>query len=607
MPQAAVALAPDLPIYLNLPNENVPTHGTLRKDSKTGMWELDADPQAVILAKRIFPGCAGRGPGHARFQANRRTFGDLAWFLQRWPMKIEDRIQFMLDYKSACDYVHDRQELNKKPLAAAASPIFKGKLKPFQEEGVGFAMVNEKTLLADDMGLGKTVQGLVWMANRDNWPGLIVVPPHLIPNWQNSIRGFLDCHEVDERGRVLQANGKRHPDKAFNPELRYHVIRGKKPYPLPDAQIYLIHYLLLDAWRNALVDKDFTDIVMDEIQELRHSTSQKYAAASLLASEAEGLLGLSGTPIHGYGAEIWNVLNIVEFHCLGDFDSFTREWCNGQGNMQLKEPELLRLHLQREGLMLRRLKSEVLKQLPPKRRVVVPLDSDTHKFNQLIGHAVDLISQARHADTNFKRGRLELEALQETRRITGITKAPAVANFVGTLMESEEPTLLFVHHHAVMDILKEKLARYKPVFITGRENTAEKVQALDDFKSGKTNLAIIALRSASGLDGFQERAKVVVFAELDWSPAVHAQGEDRAHRMGQTGSVLIYYLVSSVGTDMDMQEALGLKVSQFAGLMGDAPETQKDRMLAERTAKKHMRAVLDRLQTLGLKDALTTA
>lgn len=600
----ATELASDLPIYLTLPPANAKTFGTLRKDVATGFWELEAEPQAIIMAKTLFPGSAGRGAGHARFLANRRTFGDLAWYLQRWPMKIESPAEFKADYEAACSYVHQRQELAKAPLAVESTPVFQGVLKPFQSEGVGFAMVNEKTLIADDMGLGKTLQGLVWMANRNNWPGLIVVPPHLIHNWEISIQRFLNCHPVDAKGRMKPPPGV--DAKDFNPPLRYHVIQGRTPYPLPPAQIYIIHYLLLAGWKNALSEMQFKDILMDEIQELRHKGSLKYSAASQLAGPAEGLLGLSGTPIHGYGAEIWNVLNIIEYHCLGDWDSFTREWCNGYGNMMLRDPELLRAHLAREGLMIRRLKSDVLKQLPPKRRIVVPLDSDTHQFNQLIGRAVDLANQAQSAESGFKRGRLELEALNETRRITGITKAPAVADFVRTLMESGEPTLVFVHHHAVMDILKKKLAVYNPCFITGRETSAEKIKALEDFKAGKTNLAIIALRSASGLDGFQGRAKVVVFAELDWSPAVHAQGEDRAHRMGQHDSVLAYYMVSSVGTDMDMQEALGLKVSQFAGLMGDAPETEKDRMLAERTAKKFMRRVVDKLQARGLMAALAS-
>ena len=111
---------------------------------------------------------------------------------------------------------------------------------------------------------------------------------------------------------------------------------------------------------------------------------------------------------------------------------------------------------------------------------------------------------------------------------------------------------------------------------------------------GKTNLCIISLRAASGLN--LQRASCVVFGELDWSPAIHSQAEDRAHRMGQLDSILCYYLVTSRGSDQDIQEALGLKVSQFVNMMGDRFESQEDRLLAQSAADFHIQKVIERLQ-----------
>ncbi|MEN1451158.1 hypothetical protein AAIH05_36485, partial [Pseudomonas aeruginosa] len=90
--------------------------------------------------------------------------------------------------------------------------------------------------------------------------------------------------------------------------------------------------------------------------------------------------------------------------------------------------------------------------------------------------------------------------------------------------------------------------------------------------------------------------KAVVFAELDWSPAVHSQAEDRGHRDGLLDSLLCYYLVSENGTDPEMQEALGIKVSQFVGLMGDVPESEEDRVLAAEASGQYMRKVLEKLR-----------
>ena len=117
--------------------------------------------------------------------------------------------------------------------------------------------------------------------------------------------------------------------------------------------------------------------------------------------------------------------------------------------------------------------------------------------------------------------------------------------------------------------------------------------AVSAFMSGKSDLVCISLRSASGLN--LQQATCVVFGELDWSPAVHSQAEDRAHRMGQTDSILCYYLVSQGGSDQEMQDALGLKVSQFVGLMGDTPQSEADALLGAQEARQHVERLVQRL------------
>ena len=118
--------------------------------------------------------------------------------------------------------------------------------------------------------------------------------------------------------------------------------------------------------------------------------------------------------------------------------------------------------------------------------------------------------------------------------------------------------------------------------------------AASSFMNDKTSLCIISLRSASGLN--LQKATCVVFGELDWSPAVHSQAEDRAHRIGQEDSLLCYYLVSPRGSDRDMQDALGLKVSQFVSLMGDETPSQKETFLHQSEARERIRKLVERLE-----------
>lgn len=120
-----------------------------------------------------------------------------------------------------------------------------------------------------------------------------------------------------------------------------------------------------------------------------------------------------------------------------------------------------------------------------------------------------------------------------------------------------------------------------------------KDKAVDAFMAGKTDLCCISMRAAAGLN--LQRATCVVFGELDWSPAVHTQAEDRAHRMGQKDSVLCYYLVSPAGSDAQMQEALGLKVSQFVQLMGDTVMEESQTLLMQQEAREHIRILAEQL------------
>ena len=561
-----------LPGYLQDAPQTGHLYGTLSYNRRSKCWTIKGEPCVTEMAARLFPG-SERRRGEARFTANRRIIGDVNWLMMRYPLEIAPRDRELWKNALAQAREHVLLRMNAEKLPRRSTPpegIFEGELREFQKEGLSFLLANPRTLLADEMGLGKTVQALACLAAAKEFPALIVVPPHLLRNWQTEITRF------------LRLEGK---------PARVCVLTGLKPYQPPEADVYIIHYLLLRGWKQALPQMGFKAVVFDEIQELRHGGTEKYSAASLLAEECERVIGLSGTPIYNKGSEIWNVVNILDYHCLGDWESFTRAWCDGYGNHLVRNPALLGEHLRREGLILRRTKEEVLAELPPKRRLVQEIDSDDKVYRELMRPVMDKLGSllALHPDAR-ERALLEEQVGRGERQATGVAKAPFVAAFVRALEDSGEKVLLFAHHHAVMDIYRRELAAYRPVFITGRESTTQKEEAVARFMEGKTNLCVISLRAASGLN--LQRASCVVFGELDWSPAVHSQAEDRAHRMGQKDSILCYYLVAPQGSDRDMQDALGLKVSQFVALMGDQTPELSSIQDAQKAAKAHIEAML---------------
>ena len=553
------------------------TYGTLSYNRRSRCWVVKGDPSVTEMCKRLFPGSAGSKRGEARFPAHRRTAGELCWLMMRFPLTVKMADLPLWDKAVAEARAYAVRQEQAARLPSRMTPpegSFTGELMAFQQEGLAFLLQHDRCLLADEMGLGKTVQALSWLASTGLFPALVIPPAHLTRNGQ------------EETARFLRIGGA---------PPRVHVVRGLKPYDLPEADVYVMHYLLLRGWKEALPTLPFRAVIFDEIQELRHTGTEKYSAASLLSESCEHVIGLSGTPIYNKGGEIWNVINILDYHFLGDWESFSREWCYGYGNAVVVKPDLLGAYLKREGLMLRRTKQEVLKELPPKRRLVQELDWNDKVYARLMEPILPELLRWKSDGTltASTRAMLEEQISQRARQATGVAKAHYVCQFVRALLEGGEKVLLFAHHYEVMDIYKKELHAFAPGFITGRETSAMKDRAVERFMTGKTDLVCISLRAASGLN--LQRATCVVFGELDWSPAVHSQAEDRAHRIGQEDSLLCYYLVSPQGSDAAMQEALGLKVSQFVGLMGDTPVSAREAADAASQARRHVERLVQEL------------
>lgn len=564
----------DVPPFLRSQQDYRKTYGTLSYNARRKCWVIKGDPGVTELAKRLFPGSDGGRRGEARFSAHKRIVGDVNWLMLRYPLEIaqKDKARWQDAIAASRNYYKNLEKARVAPPAQQLTQAqFNGTLRSFQLAGLSWLKLTERALLADEMGLGKTVQALACVAQEGIFPVLIVPPAHLTRNW------------MAETMRFLRIQGR---------EPRVHIVKGLTPYQLPEADVYILHYLLLRGWKEALPKMNFHTVIFDEVQELRRAGSEKYSAASLLSESCERIIGLSGTPIYNYGGEIWNVVNVIDYHFLGDWESFSREWCTGYGNRIVQKPRLLGEYLRKEGLMLRRTKEEVLPELPEKRRLVQQIDADDGLYQHLMAPIWEKLyrwQQDREMNPSQK-ALLEDQISQEARQATGLAKAAYVCPFVKALLSAGEKVLLFAHHHAVMDIYKKELKSERPVFITGRETAAQKEAAVDKFMMGKTDLCCISLRAASGLN--LQKATCVVFGELDWSPAVHSQAEDRAHRIGQKDSLLCYYLVSPKGSDADMQEALGLKVSQFVQLMGQTPQKEEREAAGANYARQHVEKLI---------------
>lgn len=511
-------------------------------------WIIDCEPQVALRLKRVFGKLKSNAQGLLVLSDTPENGRELAWFLLRYPMEMSADDRQMLASREA------QHKAFSTDVAAILSGAYVPRdyslalpLRNYQRVAADLVAHTKGLLLGDDLGIGKTATAIGVLADAKHRPALVITLTHLTSQWAREIERFL-------------------------PGMRIHILKKGTPYPLegktlldrglPD--ILISNYHKLAGWARELEGKIRT-VVFDEVHELRRTDSAKYLAASRVARKADVRLGLSATPIFNYGSEIFNLIEVLKPGALGTRAEFETEWCKEAGI--IKDEKACGSMLREHGLMLRRTRSEVGRELP--RLTVVPhvFEADPDEIGKLAGPAAELarliVAQGGSA---FDKMRASGELDWRLRQATGIAKAPFVADFVRMLVESGEKVLLYGWHHEVYRLWAERLNDLRPVFFTGEETTREKEQAKEAFVEGDSKVLIMSLRAGAGIDGLQKVCKTVVFGELDWSPAVHEQATGRIHRDGQEGAVFAYFLMADSGSDPVIADVLGVKRSQLEGL-----------------------------------------
>jgi SNF2 family DNA or RNA helicase len=454
---------------------------------------------------------------------------------------------------------------------AKAGEQFRGKLMNFQKEGLDFLLKSSgNALLADEMGLGKTVQTLSYVSTeKQTFPVLIIAPLVTLKNWEREIAKFLK--KKSRNGRIIESE---------SPSVT--LIRTGKSKELPKTDIYVINYELLFKRAVDLEKVGIRTMVCDEVHNLRSKSTQKYKAVKKLAAlpSIHYRIGLSGTPIYNRGSEIWPIIDILKPGLLGSFKEFCEYFCyvNDKGKAIVLENKRasLRNELQKH-VMLRRKKSDVLKELKDKVRYKEVIASDTEFYLEELDKIwKKLEAEQKEAKTEFSKSASYHRAIQSERQIAGIAKLPHVINFVKNIMEIEESVVVFCHHKVIHKLLHESLQEFSPVSIIGGQSDKLRQDQIDKFQRGESKLMIAGIRAGNvGINLTQ--AKYVIFAELDWSPAIHRQAEDRLHRIGQKNTVFAYYLIGNGTLDDHVASILVDKSYEIDAIMDETVDTYENK------------------------------
>src|SRR5579864_789018 len=446
---------------------------------------------------------------------------------------------------------------------------------PYQKAGIAYALRRQNTLIGDEMGLGKTIQA-IGIANADEnvRSVLIVCPASLKLNWEREWRKW------DVKG------------------LSVGIAAGKI---VPDTDVVIVNYDILDKNHAALIAREWDLLIADECHKVKNPDAArtqklvgKYTWNKKLRREeikvepitmhAKRRVFLTGTPIVNRPVELWPIIKAFDPKPFGGIFFWTDKlsgqprgyagrYCDskqvyigsgkyawdhtGSSNLPELQEKL------RSNFMVRRLKVDVLKDLPPKRRQVVVLETDASDHG-----LAEIVRREREAYDSLKSAGLEsetvaFESMSSIRQEVAVAKLPYIISEVREALEEVDKLVVMAHHKAVIEALAKEFGSIA-VVVNADVSLDDRQKAVDAFQNDPAIKLFIGSIQAAGVGLTLTAASNIIFAELDWVPGNVSQAEDRCHRIGQVNPVLIKYLVLDKSVDARMADLLIAKADVIA-------------------------------------------
>ena len=468
------------------------------------------------------------------------------------------------------DYTED--SINSPKLNDLPKTLLKN-LYRFQKQGIIFGIKKfSRLLIADEMGVGKTVQaiGLSCLYQKD-WPVLVICPSSLKFAWRDEINLWLS--EILEKDDVQ-------------------VIRHSKNEFKLDKKYYIISYDLSVRMIDKIIEKKFNYIIADEAHYLKSKSAKRTMCLTPILQRSKRVVLLTGTPILAKPMEIYPLLHILRPDKFKGFKEFGTRYCDPKmlpyglidwsGSSNSRE-----LNSILNRLMIRRLKKDVLSQLPPKKRQKIEIATDSKvikklkifmeksskKFEELLGTQIELdklgidlneLNPDKEKEKNTEKNKENKDISEEKEdtilnkfnkaySMTGEAKLPGIKDYVNYLVDNSCKFLIFAHHTEVLDAIEDEIIQDKIGYIRidGKVQIEKRQELVNKFQTDEECLVAILSITACATGLTLTKASTVVFAELHFTPSIMIQAEDRAHRIGQdAGCVNIHYLVGEDTLDV---------------------------------------------------------
>jgi superfamily II DNA or RNA helicase len=448
-------------------------------------------------------------------------------------------------------------------------------LRPYQRDGLDWLQFLRGYelggILADDMGLGKTVQALAHFLvekreGRLDRPCLVVCPTSVVPNW------LAEAARLAPELRVLSLHG---PDRANRfPEI-------------DNADLVVTTYALLSRDADHLLPIKWHMAVLDEAQAIKNAAAKTTHLVCRL--DARHRLCLTGTPMENHLGELWSQFAFLMPGLLGDAKRFARVFRTPIEKKQDGERRAV-LSGRLKPFLLRRTKSLVAADLPPKTEILRPLElaGPQRDLYETVRVAMHEKVRREVAEKGLARSHIvvldallklrqvccdpRLVKLTAARQVSASAKLDHLMEMLPPLIEDGRQILLFSQFTSMLDLIRPALAEAGIDFVELRGDTKDRAAPVARFQKGEAPLFLISLK-AGGTGLNLTAADTVIHYDPWWNPAVEDQATDRAHRIGQDKSVFVYKLVAQGTVEERMLELQQRKKALAAGIYNAAGGT----------------------------------
>jgi superfamily II DNA or RNA helicase len=464
------------------------------------------------------------------------------------------------------DYAKLRERLRQSANLEVATPEgLHAELRPYQTEGVEWllrvASWAEGACLADDMGLGKTLQALGLAIDRmAEGPTLVVAPTSLGDNW---------LREAAKFAPDLKTTLHRGPDRSRNFET-----------PPGQGDLWVTSYELLTRDIETFQELPFGTVIFDEAHALKNPDTRRAKAARQL--DAKFRLGLTGTPLENHLGELWSLFRVLVPGLLGPREHFRERF--------VVPIERLRDDERREALrrllrpfLLRRTKSQVAPDLPPRVEVTRPVELSEEELALYEAERRQALEELAKTKGDNRQRFAVLAALTRMRRLAchpalvhpesrvKSSKLQELLELADDLVSEGRRTLVFSQFTSHLALVREALdARgYGMLYLDGGTPAGERGDLVERWQAGREPFFLISLK-AGGTGLNLTAADTVIHLDPWWNPAAEDQASDRTHRIGQDKPVTVIRLVSQGTIEETVLELHGDKRALAKGLLEGA-------------------------------------